>query len=153
MRSKDLKALNIVRHCTKSQGYGTPNTTGVCKLHGGSTPTHMVKAARDELAIDIRTLSEQLGEAPPLGPPEVEALRMGAKMKKFMLIMEKKMDELNGTYTSFDAKGTEQVRAQVELLERSVERFQRTLEFLLKHDLDRRVVQLEEQQARGVGEI
>lgn len=33
--------------CTQVAGWGTPNTTGPCKLHGGSTRTHKTRAERE----------------------------------------------------------------------------------------------------------
>lgn len=36
--------------CGKPAGWGTPNKTGRCRLHGGMTPTHLLAAERAEAA-------------------------------------------------------------------------------------------------------
>ena len=148
MRNKDLDGLNITRYCTKGAGFGTSHT-GVdrCKFHGGNTPTQVRGAMRKTVRQELDTLSEQLDEAPSLGPPELEAFRLAAKVKMWSLMIEQKMDELQGDWTQFDQTGVERVRAVIELMERAHDRLQRTLEFLLKHDLHKRVVALEEAQA------
>jgi len=56
--------------CKQPAGWGTPSSTGPCKLHGGSTRSHLVRAQREEAR---RTLAE-LGQAPPVDDP-VDALR------------------------------------------------------------------------------
>lgn len=148
MRNRDLDSLGIIRYCGKSSGYGTSHP-GVdrCKFHGGSTPTQVRGAMRKTVRKELALLSQDLEEADPIGPPELEAFKLAAKVKRWSLIIEEKMDELDGMWTQFDQTGVERVRAMIELMERAHERLQRSLEFLLKHDLHKRVVALEEQQA------
>jgi hypothetical protein len=73
-------------------------------------------------------------------------------MKQWSLILENKMDELNDMLATTDEAGIEHVRALVEILERAWERYQHALEFMMKYDLRKRVLELEEHQAQLVGQ-
>jgi len=153
LRSTDLKELGIVRHCGNKAGKGTDHVgIGTCKFHLGSTKKHVQSAVRVEAEIELRTLSEKLGDGEPLGNPEIEAWELARKTKQWSLILESKMDELNDTLVTEDEAGIEHARALIEILERAWERYQSMLEFLLKHDLRKRVLELEEHQARLVGQ-
>jgi hypothetical protein len=73
-------------------------------------------------------------------------------MKQWSVILENKMDELNHMLATTDDNGVEHVRALVEILERAWERYQSALEFMMKYDLRKRVLELEEHQAQLVGQ-
>lgn len=152
LRSKELKELKITRYCVKTQGMGTSHLgEGRCKWHGGSTPTHTKGALKTQMTRELTTLTERLGEPEPIRPPEVEAFVLAGKMKQWSLILEEKLEDLNGILEVTDKTGIEHTRALIELLERGWERFQKSLEFLLKFDLQKRIVALEEQQANLIG--
>jgi hypothetical protein len=153
LRSKELKELGIIRYCGNKAGKGTTHLgTGTCKFHGGSTPQSTKNAVQVQAQKEMVKLSEQLGEAPGIGNPEIEAYQLASKMKQWTLILEHKMDELNDILATVDDAGVEHVRALVEILERAWERYKSALEFMLKYDLRKRVLELEEHQARLVGQ-
>lgn len=152
VRDKRLKELDIERYCNKTAGMGTSHFgEGTCKWHLGATVKHTVTAVRTKMNKELMTLSEQLGEAAPIGPPEVEAWILASKMKQWSVILEAKMDELNGILEVTDKAGVEHVRALIEVMERAWDRYQSSLEFMLKFDLSKRVVELEERQANLIG--
>lgn len=153
LRSQDLKDLGITRYCGNKAGKGTTHVgVGKCKFHGGSTPTNQKAAITQQVEKEIKLLSEQLGEAPGINNPEIEAYQLASKMKQWTLILEKKMDELNDILAVVDEGGVEHVRAIVEILERAWERYKSALEFMLKYDLRKRVLELEEHQAQLVAQ-
>lgn len=152
VRDKRLRELDIVRHCTKTAGMGTDHFgEGTCKFHLGSTAKHTKSAVTTKMTKELTTLSAKLGEADPIGPPEIEAWLLAAKMKQWSLLMEEKLDELNEEMATTDRAGVEHVRALIEIVERAWERFQGALEFMMKYDLRKRVLELEENQAQMVG--
>ena len=152
LRNKELKELDIVRYCNKTAGMGTNHFgEGTCKWHLGNTLTHTRGAVQVKMQKELATISEQLGEPEPMGPPEVEAFRLASKMKQWTLILEEKMGELNGILEVTDKAGVEHVRALIEVMERAWERYQGALEFMLKFDLHKRIVELEERQAMLIG--
>jgi len=152
LRDKRLRELGIVRYCNKTAGMGTNHFgEGTCKWHLGNSANHAKTAVRTKLQKELTSLSERLGEAPPIGPPEVEAWILASKMKQWSIMLEQKLDELNDVLETTDKAGVEHTRALIEVLERGWERFQSALEFMLKHDLQKRVVELEERQAQLIG--
>ena len=153
LRSQELKELGLTRYCGNRAGKGTEHLgSGNCKFHGGSTPAGNKSAVKQEAEREIQLLSQRLGEAPGIGNPEIEAYQLASKMKQWTLILEEKMDELNDILATVDDGGVEHVRAVVEILERAWERYKSALEFMLKYDLRKRVLELEEHQARLVGQ-
>jgi hypothetical protein len=152
LRNKEIKELGIIRYCNKTAGMGTDHLgEGTCKWHLGNSAKHTRGAVRVKMKKELVTLSEKLGEPTPLGPPEVEAFQLASKMKTWTLILEEKMGELNGILEVTDKAGIEHVRALIEVMERAWERYQGALEFMMKYDLRKRVIELEEHQANLVG--
>ena len=146
IKSKDVRDLGLIRYCTKRAGMGTSHLdTGKCKLHGGNSHTHIVKATREIARREITTLAELAGEPAPLGPPEVEYLRVAAEARQFREVIKDKIIELQNMVT-IDKAGVEHVSAMIELFERASDRFEKMLQFMLRFDLDKRIQALEEQQ-------
>jgi hypothetical protein len=152
VRSKALKELGLVRYCTKTAGMGTDHFgEGTCKYHLGATSKHSKGAIATKMNKELMTLSERLGAPELIGPPELEAWVLASKMKQWSVIVEQKMDELNGMFEVTDKSGVEHIRAIIEIMERAWERLQSSLEFMMKYDLRRRVIELEEHQAQLIG--
>ena len=128
LKNKELKELGITRYCYKTAGMGTNHLgAGTCKWHLGNTAKHTTGAVQTVMKKELATLSEQLGEPTPLGPPEVEAFQLASKMKQWTLILEDKMSELNGILEVTDKAGVEHVRALIEVMERAWERWHQFL--------------------------
>jgi hypothetical protein len=67
-------------------------------------------------------------------------------------VLESKLDELGGILEVTDRAGVEHTRALIEIVERAWDRLQSALQFMLKYDLQKRIVELEEHQANLVGQ-
>ena len=149
----DLRDIGIVRYCTNKAGKGTDHVgSGTCKFHLGSTKKHTKGAIVSQAKKELAMLSSTLDDSPGIMNPEIEAWQLASKMKQWTLILESKMDELNGILATVDDAGVEHVRALIEVMERAWERYQSALEFMMKFDLRKRVLELEEHQARLVGQ-
>lgn len=129
-------------------GWGTDHVgVGPCKLHLGSTRNHRV-AARKMLAERgaATSLAEQGYE--PIGHPVDELLDLAAKVKALMGHWAAKVAELQGVegegirYRSEHEQ--EQLRSEVALYERSIDRLGRLLTDLAKLGLEERRTRLEE---------
>lgn len=152
LRSKDLRELGLIRYCIKTAGMGTKHFgEGTCKWHLGNSANHSKSAVQVKMTKELMTLTERLGQPEPIGPPEVEAWMLASKMKQWSIAMEEKLSELDGIIETTDKAGVEHVRALIEVLERAWERYQSALEFMMKFDLRKRVIELEEHQANLVG--
>ena len=136
VRDKRLAELGLVRYCVKTAGMGTDHFGfGTCKWHLGNTAKHSKGAVVAKMKNELTTLAAKLGEPEPLGHPEIEAFVLASKMKQWTLILEEKMEELNGVLAVTDKAGVEHTRALIEVMERAWDRFQSSLEFMMKHDL------------------
>jgi hypothetical protein len=134
------------RYCCRPQGDRTPHGgTGSCFRHGGNTTNHLKKAARDAATTELRSMAEQLGQPDPIGPYAVEAELLVRKVKQWAVIYEGKMAELK-EISDWDRQGVEHVRVAVDILERGWDRLQKVLEFAMKHDLEKKRLELEEYQ-------
>jgi hypothetical protein len=141
-----LEKWGMQRYCTNTEGYDTPHLgSGRCKFHGGSTPNHLRKAANEAATTELRSIAEQLGEPDPIGPYVVEAELLVRKAKQWCLIFEQRMDTLSDV-SDWDRQGVEHARVAVELLERGMDRLQKFIEFAMKHDLEKKRLELEEYQ-------
>lgn len=146
-----VEKYNMDRYCCKKSGERTPHEgSGRCYLHGGNTTNHLKKAAREEATVELRSIAEQLGEPDPIGPYVVEAELLVRKAKQWCLIFEQRMDTLSDV-SDWDRQGVEHARVAVELLERGMDRLQKFIEFAMKHDLEKKRVELEEFQGRLIG--
>src|ERR1035437_712807 len=141
------------RFCTRPAGWGTPHVgSGTCKMHLGCVTTHVRSAERKEVEKVVTRLQEELGTPTPLRDPYLELWDLTAKIKQWSDIAETHMAELN-EMSAFDIKGTEQIRAAIELYERAIERTRDTLGLIIKLDLKRRLVELEEQQGALIASV
>jgi hypothetical protein len=151
LRSKHLKELGITRYCVKTKGMGTSHLgEGTCKWHLGNTGTHTRPATKALVKREYNSLAERFDEPVSMGPPEVEVWLMGQKFKSWMEFLEGRLEVL-GNLDVTDKAGIEHTRAVVEMTERAWDRFNQMLQFMLKFDLRKRILELEEHQAQGVG--
>lgn len=149
--ANSMERFGMIRYDLNPAGDRTPHLgTGRCYLHGGSTPNHLLKAERNKADIELRTIAQQLGEPDPIGPAVVEGELLVRKMKQWSIVLEQKMDELQ-TISDWDRAGVEHARVAIELLERGWDRLQKALEFYMKYDLEKKRLQLEEEQGRLIG--
>ncbi len=142
------------RLCEQPAGFGTQHVgIGRCKFHGGSTPTQVQHAAVVAEERSARTILERLGEPEPLGHPVEELLAVVAEQKAWQRILRERLAEhietVNDLETT-DKLNTEKERALVVLYERALDRTGNALANMVKLDLQSRMVQIKETEARDV---
>ncbi|MDE3023760.1 MAG: hypothetical protein KGI54_18245, partial [Pseudomonadota bacterium] len=152
--TKRSKEVGHDRFCTRTEGYGTDHLgIGQCKYHGGSTPNAQKHAVRQIVSQEIAAQKRAIGDdSPPLDDPEIEYLKMGARIKSWSLLMEDMVHRLR-SFDVTDQKGTETIKALVSQLGEERDRYLHVLEFMQKQDLRKRAVALEEEQARRIAEV
>jgi hypothetical protein len=135
--------------CTQPAGWGTPHPgTGKCRLHGGCVPNHLTAAveaqARDELAV--------LG-APSVTDPLTELANITGEVVAWKNAMATKVNEL--TSLRYEAAGQggggEQLRGEVALWERALDRCEKFLSAMARLNIDERLARVTEHQAEIVG--
>lgn len=132
--------------CTQTAGWGTDHVGfGACKLHGGSTGTQVVAAERQRVETEARRLLADLGQAEPVTDPLAALMQLAGEqlaLKDAARTLVEGLDDIR--YES--RTGGEQLRAEVTLYERSLDRSARILAELLRLGVEERHVRLAEAQ-------
>lgn len=137
--------------CRRPAGWGTPHPgIGRCKLHGGSSPTH-VRNANDQI-LDRRVREElaKLDVAPVDDPLSVLSGLLGQAIA-FKDAMARRVNELSEIRYE-DTKGAEQLRSEVQLLERAYDRVEKFATSMARLNIDDRLAAISERRAKLVAE-
>lgn len=125
-------------------------STTCAQRHGAGAAHRRAKAAgRVERANLERSLLERLADPPPLDHPVVELMAVAAEMKAGVAVFRERLAELQALHT-FDSMGVEREKVVVNLYERAIDRFSRTLVEMGKLDLAVRHLALNQQVADEV---
>jgi hypothetical protein len=140
--------------CTQAAGWGTGHPGyGSCKLHGGGTPTHVKAAEKAEAARRVAHIIEAERDALRLenADPAENPLEILAKVLSVAVqwqdTLRRMVDELNEQYRYEGKLHGEQTRAEVLLLERSMDRVARFATEMAKANIDERLTKIKEAQA------
>jgi hypothetical protein len=130
--------------CRRPAGWGTDHVgAGHCKLHGGSTRDQKMSAteemARRELA--------QIGIA-PVDNPLSELAQVTAEVVAWKNVMAAKVNDLSSL--RYSTEGGEQLRSEVALWERALDRCEKFLTAMARLDIDERLARVTERQAEQV---
>lgn len=133
---------------------GRPPMRGgrVCASHGGKSPRVLAAAQRNlaeaEAIREVTRLSDARG---PLSLSEVyrEMLRTAGLAVAWRDVLEAKVSSLED-YAGVNGLGAEQVRADVALFERALDRTAKVLELIARLDLDSRLTNMGEDLGRQV---
>lgn len=126
--------------CQRPAGWGTDHAgEGRCKLHGGSTRDHKTAALRAEADRALADLN-----APPVDNPLTELARITGQVVAWKDALAEKVNEL--TSIRYSTEGGEQLRAEVALFERALDRCERFLTAMARLNIDERLARIEQQQ-------
>lgn len=131
-------------NCTRPAGWGTPHAgTGNCKLHGGNTPSGQLSAATEQARRELAALDVQ-----PVTDPLNQLAILAAQVLAWRDSMAEKVNELTSLrYESYgDAGSSEQLRAEVSLWERALDRCERVLTAMARLNIDERLARISERQ-------
>jgi hypothetical protein len=122
-----------------------------CRNHGGASPQAKAKAA-DNLAV---TRAERFAdrylrkiEIVPVTNPLEELAKLAGIAVAWQQVMQKLVDDLD--QLRYRAIDTEQVRGEVLLFERSMDRAASVLAMMAKLDIENRLVKITDRQAEAV---
>jgi hypothetical protein len=139
-------------NCARPAGWGTDHAGhGPCKLHGGSTRAHKVHALWRAVEADAKAVlaAEGLdGVDDPLG----RIARLAVEALAFKGSTAQRVNAL-GDVRFTDDRGAEQLRAEVALYERALDRSVRFLEVLAKLGYEERQVRIAEAQGALLAEV
>lgn len=130
--------------CTQPAGWGTDHAGfGKCKLHGGRSPSGEAAAAKAE---GRWLLGQLVPDRGPVTDPLAELRQLGGLVMQWMKACEGALETLS-TYRYESIGGGEQLRSEVAMFERSMDRAATFLATLAKLGLDERQVAVSEAKA------
>jgi hypothetical protein len=133
--------------CALPAGWGTTHKGyGSCRKHLGNTPNVAKSAERERLEYEIREALVQSGAA-PVEDPLTELQKLGGEVLAWKEAIGRKVNAL--TSLRYEGIGSgEQLRAEVALYERAVDRLERVLVSMARLRLDERLAAISEAQGR-----
>lgn len=132
--------------CQQAAGWGTNHAgIGRCKLHGGSTPTVSRGAERQLVEAEARILFDKIApEIVPVGDPLSAYAAFAGRVMAWLALMDSLLDNL--TSPRYEA-GSEQIRGEVILFERAMDRANTVLASYSRLNIDARLMKIEQEKA------
>jgi len=135
--------------CTQPAGWGTDHVgTGACKLHGGRTFAHRAKGAQ---VLAVKAAKQMFGQdfvIKPIDNPLAEFAAFAGRVMAWMDTMQALTEKLSDP--GYQGMTGEQVRAEVQLFERSMDRANTVLATYAKLGIDERLMRVTEAQAQMI---
>ncbi|MFE3522231.1 hypothetical protein ACFXOD_11655 [Streptomyces sp. NPDC059161] len=135
--------------CTRPAGWGTSHPgTGRCKLHGGSTPNQKTSAARQRAEAEARAVLAELGVA-PVDDPLKQLLALAGQVLAWQRATAELVNRLESVRYQSDG-GSEQIRAEVLLYERAMDRAVAVLTAIARLNIEERLAAVAGRQVDAV---
>lgn len=135
--------------CTQPAGWGTDHPGyGTCKLHAGSAPSNTLHAEKLRANDEARRALAQLDVA-PVDDPLAALLKLAGQVVAWQTATAGLLDDLTAVrYQSM--QGGEQLRAEVALYERAMDRAAAVLAAIARLNIEDRLAKVTERQADAV---
>lgn len=131
--------------CTQPAGWGTDHVgVGRCRKHLGNTPTVAKSAERERLENEARDALARL-DVVPVEDPLTELKKLAGQALTWRDAIAEQVNKL--TSIRYGTKQGEQLRAEVALFERALDRCERVLVSMARLNIDERLARISE--ARG----
>lgn len=138
--------------CTLPAGWGTDHVGfGRCRKHWGNSATGVKAAENERLDTEARQVLARL-DVPPVGDPLSELARVAGQVVAWKDQMAAKVNELTELRYSGQL-GQEQLRSELLLWERALDRCVATLTAMAKLGIEERQMRLTERQAAIVNAV
>lgn len=135
--------------CTRPAGWGTDHPgIGHCKLHGGSTGTHTTQAVRRRAEAEARAVLAELG-VPAVDDPLAALLKLAGQVLAWQEATATLVNGLEEVRYE-GVSGAEQLRAEVALYERAMDRAVAVLAAIARLNIEERLARVTERQADAV---
>lgn len=117
----------------------------MCRKHGGASPQARSAAVRRQVETEARAVLAELG-VPAVGDPLEALLKLAGQVLAWQAATAALVNQLDGIRYR-GANGAEQLRAEVALYERAMDRAVAVLSAIARLNIDERLVQVTERQA------
>ncbi len=121
----------------------------VCRFHGGKAPQVQAAGHLRLVEQDMRASLARL-DVDPVGDPFTELSKLAGQVVAWKDALAAKVNELTTIRYEAMGAGTEQLRAEVALFERALDRCVAVLVAIAKLDIDARLAAISERQADAV---
>jgi hypothetical protein len=138
------KSRSTGEPCTQPAGpAGAP-----CRFHGGAAPQVKAAAARRTLDADVRRVLADM-DVSVIADPLTELGKLAGQVVAYKDALARLVNDL-GSIRYEDAKGAEQLRAEVAVFNVALGECRQVLVSMARLDIDRRLAAIEETKARAV---
>lgn len=120
----------------------------VCRMHGGATTQARTKARQRRATAAANAVLARL-DVPPVEDPFAALAELAGQAIAFKDILAERVNQLKQIRYR-DHKGSEQLRSEMVLWERALDRCERFVTSMAKLDIDNRLVKISEAQAEIV---
>jgi hypothetical protein len=136
--------------CGLPAGWGTEHKGfGRCRKHFGNSPNVAKAAEKQRLEHEVRDLLARL-DVTPVEDPLTELQKLAGEVVAWKNAMAAKVNEL--TSVRYETLYGEQLRSEVALFERAMDRCERVLTAMARLNIDARLARISEEQGRLVTE-
>lgn len=118
----------------------------VCRKHGGAAPQSKAAAVRRQVEVEARQVLAELG-VPAVEDPLAQLLRLAGEVLAWQRATAALVNGLEDGIRYRGANGAEQLRAEIALYERSMDRAIQVLAAIARLNIDERLVRVTERQA------
>lgn len=143
------------RRCTAHRTDGEPCKNSplkgqvVCRYHGGAARQAKAAAVRRQVEVEARQVLAELGVA-PVEDPLAQLLKLAGEVLAWQRATAALVNGLEDGIRYRGANGAEQLRAEIALYERAMDRAVNVLSAIARLGIDERLVQVTEKQADAV---
>ncbi|MBP5896324.1 hypothetical protein [Streptomyces scabiei] len=133
--------------CTFVAGWGTDHVgTGRCRLHGGNTRTQRAAAQAEKAEEEARRVLATL-DVTPVADPFAALSTLAGQVLAWQEAISHIVNKLGDRVRYEGASGAEQLRAEVALYERAMDRTGQILGMIAKLNIEDRMARVTERQA------
>lgn len=134
--------------CGRPAGWGTDHKgVGHCKLHGGNTPAQKTKARRAQADQEARAVLAEL-QVDPVEDPLTALAQLAGQVLGWQKATATLVNRLGDEIRYEGRAGAEQLRAEVQMYERAMDRASTVLSTIARLDIDGRLARIEETKAQ-----
>lgn len=126
--------------CRKPAGWGTSHAgVGSCRLHGGSTGTHRTHSVGEQAKLQLARM-----DVAPVADPLTALAEIAGQVVAFKDAMAQRVNQLSEIRFT-DERYAEQLRSEVAVFERALDRCERFLSTMARLKIDDRLAAIEQQ--------